>query len=141
MAQRMNQSMPEAGEGWVPVNAGNHLIVLFHKDRRLVGGQDDDIVRPSIVVGVPGKGHQVIRFDPFSVGGHYHVLPTQDDKPTPFILKHGQSHLAPALEYFDDPGLFRGLLAEADESEVASLVTDNELRGAGRQIRQIWAAA
>ena len=136
MAERMQQTMPEAGNGWVLVNAGKHLIVLFHRNRRLPG-QDDDIVRPTISVGVPGKGHQVIRLDPFSKDGHRHVLPTQTDTPIPLVSKDGQSSLDAALELFEEPDRFRELLAEAEEHQTAREVTDEDLMGVARQIREI----
>ena len=134
MAERMQQTMPEPG--WVSVDAGKHLDVLFHKNRRQ-GVRVDDIVRPSIIVGVPGKKHQVIRLDPFSVEGHYHVLPTQHDTPIPFLPVEGQTCLETALGFFDAPDRFRALLVRAHDAQVAREVTDEELMGVARQIREI----
>jgi len=72
--QRMQQTMPEDGGGWHHVNAGPHLHIMFHPNRQLLGREPDDIVRPSIVVAVAGKREQALRFDPFSVGSHYHSV-------------------------------------------------------------------
>ncbi len=137
---RMNQAMPTTEEGWIPISAGPHLTVLYHPDRRL-GGRVDNITRPSIVVGVPGKDHQILRLDAFSERGHYHVLPTQDDVPVPFAVKERQPYFAPALAMFDEPEDLRVHLVEAGEIEASIEVTDEDLRGVARQIRQIRAAA
>ena len=69
---RMQQTMPEDRSGWHHIDAGPHLEVLFHPDRRLAG-RDDQIERPSIVIAVAGKREQALRFDPFSMGAHYHI--------------------------------------------------------------------
>jgi hypothetical protein len=53
--QRMQQTMPEDGDGWHRVNAGPHLHIMFHPNRQLLGREPDDIKRPSIVVAVAGK--------------------------------------------------------------------------------------
>ena len=68
--QRMQQTMPEDGDGWHQINAGPHLHVMFHPNRQLLGREPDDIVRKSIVVAVAGKREQALRFDPFSAGSH-----------------------------------------------------------------------
>ena len=52
---RMQQTMPEDRSGWHHIDAGPHLEVLFHPDRRLTGREPDQIERPSIVVAVAGK--------------------------------------------------------------------------------------
>ena len=65
---RMQQTMPEDRSGWHHIDAGTHLEVLFHPDRRLAGRERDRIKRPSIVVAVAGKREQALRFDPFSMG-------------------------------------------------------------------------
>src|SRR5260370_10026864 len=72
---RMQQTMPEDRSGWHHINAGPHLEVLFHPDRRPAGREPDQIERPSIVVAVAGKREQALRFDPFSMGAHYHIRP------------------------------------------------------------------
>ena len=72
---RMQQTMPEDRTGWHLINAGPHVEILFHPDRRPVGREPDQIERPSIVVAVAGKREQALRFDPFSMGAHYHIRP------------------------------------------------------------------
>ncbi|MBI4134560.1 MAG: hypothetical protein HY471_00430 [Candidatus Sungbacteria bacterium] len=143
MAQRMPAVMPEAHDGWTQLQTG-HLTVLFHPNRRQEG-RDDDIVRTTIVVGVPGKETQVLRFDPFSVGGHFHVSPTggddpNPDTPRPFRLRDGERPLDVALAYFEEPDLLRELLRQANEPEAAAAVTDEELQVTARQIREVLAA-
>ncbi len=53
--QRPPQTMPEDGNGWHQIQAGPHLHVMFHPDRKLLG-REDGIERPSIVVAVAGSG-------------------------------------------------------------------------------------
>jgi len=65
---RSQQTMPEDRTGWRQIDAGPHLEVLFHPNRRPGGREPDEIVRPSIVVAVAGKREQALRFDPFSMG-------------------------------------------------------------------------
>ena len=74
--QRMQQTMPEDGAGWHQVSAGPHLHIMFHPNRQLLGREADGIERPSIVVAVAGKREQALRFDPFSMGSHYHIRPS-----------------------------------------------------------------
>src|SRR6201988_4218728 len=90
--QRMQQTMPEDGGGWHHVNAGPHLHIMFHPNRQLLGRESDEIVRPSIVVAVAGKREQALRFDPFSVGSHYHIRPGLADQ-IPLPVAEGQSSL------------------------------------------------
>src|SRR5207237_8238204 len=71
----MQQTMPEDGEGWHQINAGPYLHIMFHPNRQLLGREADGIKRPSIVVAVAGKREQALRFDPVSVGSHYHIRP------------------------------------------------------------------
>jgi len=72
---RSQQTMPEDRTGWHHIDAGPHLEVLFHPNRRPSGREPDEIERPSIVVAVAGKREQALRFDPFSMGAHYHIRP------------------------------------------------------------------
>ena len=72
---RMQQTMPADTSGWHHIDAGPHLEILFHLDRRLAGREPDQIKRPSIVVAVAGKRQQALRFDPFGMGAHYHIRP------------------------------------------------------------------
>ena len=72
---RMQQPMPEDRSGWHQIDAGPNLEILFHPDRRLSGREPDEVKRPSIVVAVTGKREQALRFDPFSMGAHYHIRP------------------------------------------------------------------
>ena len=72
---RMQQTMPEDRSGWHQIDAGPHLEILFHPDRTLARPEPDEIERPSIVVAVTGKREQALRFDPFSMGAHFHIRP------------------------------------------------------------------
>ena len=136
---RMQQTMPEDRSGWHQIDAGPHLEVLFHPDRRLAG-RDDQIERPSIVVAVAGKREQALRFDPFSMGAHYHIRPGLAEQ-IPLPVAEGQSPLDATLGFFEKPLRFRGLLALAEEDEVASQLRDDELKNAASQIRALSAAA
>jgi hypothetical protein len=88
--QRIRQTMSEEGGGWHRVNAGPHLHILFNPNRQLLGRQPDEIERPSILVAVAGKREQALRFDPFSVGSHYHIHPSQRGRQIPLWVKKGR---------------------------------------------------
>ena len=45
---RMQQTMPEDRSGWHHIDAGPHLEVLFHPNRRPAGREPDQIERPLI---------------------------------------------------------------------------------------------
>jgi phytoene dehydrogenase-like protein len=139
--QRVPQTMPEDGGGWHRVDAGPHLHVMFHPNRRLLGREPDDIERPSIVVAVAGKREQSLRFDPFSAGSHYHIRPRLRGRQIPLWVDEGQKPLDVALKFFEKPLRFRGLLAQAEEDDVASQLNDADLANAARQIRELYAAA
>jgi hypothetical protein len=139
--QRMQQTMPEDGGGWHRIDAGPHLHIMFHPDRRLLGREPDDIERPSIVVAVAGKREQALRFDPFSMGSHYHIRPSLRGRQIPLWVEDGQKPLDVALTFFEKPLRFRGLLAQAEEDAMASRLNDADLADAARQIREIYAAA
>jgi hypothetical protein len=132
--------MPEDGGGWRHINAGPHLHIMFHPNRRLLG-REDDIVRPSIVVAVAGKREQALRFDPFSVGSHYHIRPSQRGRQLPLWVEEGQKPLDVALAFFEKPLRFRGLLAQAEEDDVAAQLDDADLASAARHIRELDAVA
>ena len=136
---RMQQTMPEDRSGWHHIDAGPQLEVLFHPDRRLAG-RDDQIVRPSIVVAVAGKREQALRFDPFSMGAHYHIRPGLAEQ-IPLPLAEGQTPLDATMAFFEKPLRFRGLLALAEEDDVASQLRDEALKKAASQIRALSAAA
>ena len=138
--QRMQQTMPEDGDGWHQINAGPHLHIMFHPNRQLLGRESDGIVRRSIVVAVAGKREQALRFDPFSVGSHYHIRPTFRGRQIPLWVEEGQKPLEVALKFFEKPLRFRGLLAQAEEDEVALRLDDADLARAARQIREFDAA-
>src|SRR6478609_12018742 len=138
--QRMQQTMPEDGDGWHQVNAGPHLHIMFHPNRQLLGREPDQIERPSIVVAVAGKREQALRFDPFSMGAHYHIRPGLADQ-IPLPVAEGQSLLDATMNFFEKPLRFRGLLALAEEDAAASQLRDEELKNAARQIRALSAAA
>src|SRR5918912_377515 len=133
---RMQQTMPEDRSGWHHIDAGPHLEVLFHPNRRPAGREADEVKRPSIVVAVAGKREQALRFDPFSMGAHYHIRPGLADQ-IPLPVAEGQSPLDATMTFFDKPLRFRGLLALAEEDEVASQLGDEELRNAAAQIRNL----
>jgi hypothetical protein len=136
--QRMQQTMPEDRSGWHHIDAGPHLEVLFHPDRRLAG-REDQIERPSIVVAVAGKREQALRFDPFSMGAHYHIRPGLAEQ-IPLPVAEGQSPLDATMAFFEKPLRFRGLLALAEEDEVASRLKDEELKSVAGKIRMLSAA-
>src|SRR5229473_6086167 len=136
---RMQQTMPEDRSGWHHIDAGPHLEVLFHPDRRLAG-RDDQIERPSIVVAVAGKREQALRFDPFSIGAHYHIRPGLAEQ-IPLPLTEGQCPLDATMAFFEKPLRFRGLLALAEEDDVASQLRNEELKNAASQIRALSTAA
>jgi hypothetical protein len=135
------QTMPEDGGGWHQVNAGPHLHVMFHPNRQLLGREPDGVLRKSIVVAAAGKPEQALRFDPFSVGSHYHIRPSLRGRQIPLWVEEGQKPLDVALAFFEKPLRFRGLLAQAEEDDVASQLDDADLARAARQIRELHAAA
>ena len=136
---RMQQTMPEDRSGWHQIDAGPHLELLFHPDRRLAGPEPDEIERSSIVVAVAGKREQALRFDPFSMGAHYHIRPGLAEQ-IPLPIAEGQSPLDATMAFFEKPLRFRGLLALAEEDEVASRLRDEELKKAASQIRALSGA-
>jgi len=132
----MQQTMPEDRSGWHQINAGPHLEVLFHPDRSPAGRDPDQIERPSIVVAVAGKREQALRFDPFSMGAHYHIRPGLAEQ-IPLPVAEGQTPLDATMAFFEKPLRFRGLLALAEEDGVASQLRDEELNKAASQIRAL----
>ena len=137
---QMQQTMPEDRSGWYQIDAGPHLEVLFHPNRRLAGREPDQIERPSIVVAVAGKREQALRFDPFSMGAHYHIRPGLAAQ-IPLPIAEGQSPLDATMSFFEKPLRFRGLLALAEEDDVAARLRDEELNSAASQIRALSAGA
>jgi hypothetical protein len=135
---RIQQTMPEDRSGWHRIDAGPHIEILFHPNRRPAGREPDQIERPSIVVAVAGKREQALRFDPFSMGAHYHIRPGLADQ-IPLPAAEGQSPLDATMTFFEKPLRFRGLLALAEEDGVAAQLRDEELRNAATQIRDISA--
>src|SRR6202043_239748 len=137
---RMQQTMPEDRTGWHHIDAGPHVEILFHPNRLPGGREPDQIERPSIVVAVAGKREQALRFDPFSMGAHYHIRPGLAEQ-IPLPLADGQNPLDATMAFFEKPLRFRGLLALAEEDNVASQLLDEELKNAASQIRALSAAA
>ena len=135
----MQQTMPEDTRGWYQIDAGPQLEILFHPNRRLAGREPDQIERPSIVVAVAGKREQALRFDPFSMGAHFHIRPGLAEQ-IPLPVADGQSPLDATMAFFEKPLRFRGLLALAEEDDVASQLGDEELKNAASQIRRLIAA-
>ena len=86
-----------------------------------------------------GKREQALRFDPFSMGAHYHIRPGLADQ-IPLPVAEGQSPLDATMTFFEKPLRFRGLLALAEEDGVASQLRDEELRNAAAQIRDLSVA-
>jgi len=80
------------------------------------------------------------RFDPFSMGAHYHIRPGIAEQ-IPLPVAVGQSPLEATMAFFEKPLRFRGLLALADEDDVALQLRDEELKFAASQIRALSAAA
>jgi hypothetical protein len=136
---RIQQPMPEDRDGWHQIDAGPHLEVLFHPNRQLRGREPDHVERPSIVVAVAGKREQALRFDPFSMGAHFHIRPGLAEQ-IPLPIAEGQSPLDATMAVFEKPLRFRGLLAQAEEDDVASRLRDEELKKAAIQIRALSAA-
>src|SRR5260370_40589526 len=101
--RRMQQTMPEDGGGWHRVNTGPHLHIMFHPNRQLLGREADGIKRPSIVVAVAGKREQALRFDPLSVGSHYHIRPSLRGKPLPLWGGEWPKPLDLAPAFFEQP--------------------------------------
>jgi len=141
LQRAQQQTMPEDGGGWHQVNAGPHLRVMFHPNRQLLGREPVGVLRKSIVVAVTGKREQALRFDPFSVGSHYHIRPSLRGRQIPLWVEEGQKPLDVALRFFEKPLRFRGLLAQAEEDDVAARLDDADLASAARQIRELDAAA
>lgn len=135
---RMQQTMPEDRTGWHQIDAGPQVEMLFHPNRRLAGREPDQIERPSIVVAVVGKREQALRFDPFSMGAHYHIRPGLAGQ-IPLPVAEGQTPLDAILAFLEKPLRFRGLLALAEEDEVAAQLRDEELKRAASQIRALSA--
>jgi len=92
------------------------------------------------VVAVAGKREQALRFDPFSMGAHYHIRPGLAEQ-IPLPVAEGQTPLDATMAFFEKPLRFRGLLALAEEDDVASQLRDEELKNAASQIRALSAAA
>jgi len=136
----MQQTMPEDRNGCHHIDAGPYLQVLFHLDRRLTRREPDQIERHSLVVAVAGKREQALRFDPFSMGAHYHIRPGLAEQ-IPLPVAEGQTPLDATMAFFEKPLRFRGLLALAEEDDVASQLRDEELKNAANQIRALSAAA
>jgi hypothetical protein len=132
----MQQMMPADRHGWHQIDAGPYLEILFHPDRQLAGREPDQVERPSIVVAVAGKREQALRFDPFSMGAHYHIRPGVTEQ-IPLPVAAGQAPLDAALQFFEKPLRFRGLLALAEEDEVAAKLHDQELKNVADQIRAL----
>ena len=93
------------------------------------------------MVAVAGKREQALRFDPFSMGSHYHIRPTLRGRQIPLWVEEGQQPLEIALKFLEKPLRFRGLLAQAEEDDVAAGLDDADLASAARQIREVYAAA
>ena len=112
---RMQQSMPEDCSGW-------HLASMlgprlerscFIPTAGWRCASPTTSSAPSIVVAVAGKGEQALRFDPFSMGAHYHIRPGMAPQ-IPLPLAEGQDPVEATMAFFEKPLRFRGLLALAE---------------------------
>jgi hypothetical protein len=75
------------------------------------------------------------------MGSHYHIRPSLRGRQIPLWVDDGRKPLDVALAFFEKPLRFRGLLAQAEEDDVASRLNDADLADAARQIREIYATA
>src|SRR5713101_1258831 len=85
---------------------------------------------------VAGKREQALRFDPFSMGAHYHIRPGLAPQ-IPLPVADKQQPLDAVLAFLEKPLGFRGLLALAEEDDVATQLPDDELKNAAGHIRTI----
>ena len=69
------------------------------------------------------------------------TTPRGTEGSNPLPVAEGQTPLETTLAFFEKPLRFRGLLALAEEDEVASQLRDEELRNAASQIRALSATA
>src|SRR3954447_17272897 len=136
---RIQQKMPEDRSGWHRIDAGPNLEILFHPNRLPAAREPDQIERPSTVAAIHGKRQQALRFDPLSMGAHYHIRPGLADQ-IPLPIAEGQSPLDATMTFFEKPLRFRGLLALAEEDEAALQLRDEELRNAAAQTRDLSSA-
>ena len=74
------------------------------------------------------------------MGAHYHIRPGLAGQ-IPLPIKEGESPLDVIVAFFEKPLRFRGLLALAEEDDVAAALRDEELKSAGGQIRALSIAA
>ena len=136
------EEMPAEGNGWVKIDAGPSIDVLFHPNRQLEGHEPDGVIRKSIDVAVAGKREQALRFDPFSMGAHYHIAPMPGEGQIELKMAEGQTPLAAALAFFENHNTFCGMLMQAERgSEPFNLPTAADLERAAAQIRAINARA
>ena len=75
------------------------------------------------------------------MGNHYHICPSLRGRQLPLWVEEGQKPLDVALAFFEKPLRFRGLLAQAEEDDVASRLDDADIARAARQIRELHTAA
>jgi len=73
------------------------------------------------------------------MGAHYHIRPGLAAQ-IPLPVADGQTPLDATLTFFEKPLRFRGLLALAEEDEVAAQLRDEELKNAAGQVRALNAA-
>ncbi len=127
-------------EGWVEIDIGRRLWMIFHCNRRPGGRSDDGVERPSVVYGEQGSDMQLGRIDAFSVGGHFHVLPTRGDKPDPLVPRDGQTFFEAAMDFLREPKRFLELLRKAHRSDLAKAVSARSLRAAAQKIERLHRA-
>ncbi len=125
------------GPEWVNIDVGHVLWMDFHPNR-VQEGRNDDIRRPSIVYGERGHEEQLGRIDAFSVGGHYHVLPTRGDKPIRLRRKKGQSFFDSGLDILRNPNRFRNLLKRAGLQDLTGAISTEDLLAAAKQIEHLY---
>jgi hypothetical protein len=74
------------------------------------------------------------------MGAHYHIRPGLAEQ-IPLPVSEGQRPLDAIMAFFEKPLRFRGLLALAEEDDVAMQLRDEELKSAASQIRALSAVA
>ena len=87
----------------------------------------------------PASGSRRCASTPSVWAAHYHIRPGLAAQ-IPLPVAEGQSPLDATMAFFEKPLRFRGLLALAEEDDVAAGLRDEELKNAASQIRTLSAA-
>ena len=117
---------------------------MFSPNRQLEGREPDGVKRKTIEVAITGRREQSLRFDPFSLGAHWHIRPAQGRGQIQLQVAEGQDPLEVILAFFDDVNGFRYMLEAAEHHDEVvdfdQLVTGDNLAHAVGEIRAIDAA-